>query len=69
MCSKSHFGYKFHRIIERDYELIRKFKITILSLHISQVDLSKNNEVVLQRQRILRSIIKGYDSTIKQVVK
>jgi IS5 family transposase len=26
--SKPHFGYKVHRIIDRDYELIRSFKTT-----------------------------------------
>jgi IS5 family transposase len=35
--SKSHFGYKLHGIIDRDYELIRRFKTTIASLHDSQV--------------------------------
>jgi len=35
---KSHFGYKLHSIIDRDYELIRILKTTILLLHDYQVD-------------------------------
>ena len=35
---KSHFGYKLHSIIDRDYELIRRFKTTAASVHDSQVD-------------------------------
>ena len=37
---KSHFGYKFHNIIDRDYELIRRFKTTTASVHDSYVDLT-----------------------------
>ncbi len=43
---KSHFGCKLHGIIDRDYELIRRFKTTIASRHDSYVDLSEKNEVV-----------------------
>lgn len=39
-------GYKFHRIIDRDYELIRRLETTTASVHDSQVDLSEENEVV-----------------------
>ena len=35
---KSHFGYKLHNIIDRDYELIRKFKTTTASVHDSYVN-------------------------------
>src|SRR5512136_2158069 len=34
---KSHFGYKLHSIIDREYELIRRFKTTTASMHDSQV--------------------------------
>lgn len=44
--NQSHFGYKLHSIIDRDYELIRRFKTTTALVHDSQVDLSKENEVV-----------------------
>ena len=44
--SKSHFGYKVHRIIDRNYELIRRFKTTIASFYDSYVDLSEQNEMV-----------------------
>jgi IS5 family transposase len=41
--NKSHFGYKFHSIIDRDYELIRRFETTTASVHDSQVDLSEEH--------------------------
>ncbi len=41
---KSHFGYKFHNIIDRDYELIRRFKTTTASVNDSYVDLSEKNK-------------------------
>ncbi len=37
---KSHFGYKLHNIIDRDYELIRRFKTTTASVHDSYVDIT-----------------------------
>ncbi len=40
---KSHFGYKLHNIIDRDYELIRRFKTTTASVHDSYVDLTEEN--------------------------
>jgi hypothetical protein len=42
---KSQFGCKLYSIIDRDYELIRRFKTTIASLHDSQVIWSENDEV------------------------
>jgi len=38
---KLHFGSKLHCIIDRDYELVRRFKTTTTSLNDSQVDSSK----------------------------
>ena len=35
---KSHFGYKLPNIIDRDYELIRRFKTTTASVHDSYVN-------------------------------
>ena len=40
---KSHFGCKVHRIIDRNYELIRRFKTMVASLHDSQADLLEKN--------------------------
>ena len=66
---KSHFGYKLHSIIDRDYELIRRFKTTTSSLHDSQVDLSEKNEVVYRDRGYFGAKSKGYDATMKRAVK
>ena len=66
---KSHFGYKLHSIIDRDYELIRRFKTTTTSLHDSHVDLSEKNEVVYRDRGYFGAKSKGYDATMKRAVK
>jgi len=65
-ASKSHFGYKLHGIIERDYELIRRFKAKTASFHDFHVDLSEVNEVVYRDRGYFRAKSKGYDSTIER---
>ncbi len=44
--SKSFFGYKLHSKPDMDYGLIRDLETTTASVHDSQVDLSKEGEVV-----------------------
>jgi len=66
---KSHFGYKLHSIIDRNYELIRRFKTTTASVHDSQVDLSEENEVVYRDREYFEAKSKGYDATKKRVVR
>ncbi len=56
---KSHFGYKFHNIIDRDYELIRRFKTTTASVHYSYVDLTEENEVVYRIEDTLEQKRRG----------
>jgi IS5 family transposase len=66
---KSHFGYKLHSIIDREYELIRRFKTTTASVHDSQVDLSEENEVVYRDRGYFGAKSKGYDATMKRAVR
>jgi IS5 family transposase len=66
---KSHFGSKLHSIIDRNYELIRRFKTTTSSLHDSYVDFSEKNEVVYRDRGYFGAKSKGYDATIKRAVK
>src|SRR5271169_6512950 len=66
---KSHFGYKLHNIIDRDYELIRKFKTTTVSVHDSQVDLTEENEMVYRGRGYFGAKTKGYNATMKIAVK
>ena len=66
---KSHFGYKFHNIIDRDYELIRRFKTTTASVHDSYVDLTEENEVVYRDRGYFGAKTKGYNATMKRAVK
>ncbi|MBP2134447.1 IS5 family transposase [Methanomicrobium sp. W14] len=42
---KSHFGYKLHAILGRDYDLIRRIYTTTASVHDSQIDLSREGEI------------------------
>lgn len=44
--NKSFFGYKNHILIDKDYQLIRKFETTTASVHDSQVDLSEPGQTV-----------------------
>lgn len=67
--SKSHFGYKLHSIIDRDYELIRRFKTTTASVHDSQVDLSEENEVVYRDRGYFGAEAKGFAATMKRAVR
>ncbi len=66
---KSHFGYKLHNIIDRDYELIRRFKTTTASVHDSYVDLTEENEVVYKDRGYFGAKTKGYNVTMKRAVK
>ena len=43
---KSPFEYKFHAIMDRDYDLIRKISTTTASVHDSRGDLSEEGAVV-----------------------
>jgi len=55
--------------MDRDYELIRRFKTTTASLHDFQIDLSEKNEVVYRDRGYFGAKSKGYDATIKRAVK
>lgn len=60
---KSHFGYKLHTIVDRDYDLIRRMSTTTASLHDSQIDLSEESEVVYRDRGYQGARCKGYDAT------
>lgn len=66
---KSHFGYKLHTIIDKDYELIRRFETTTASLHDSQVDLSEENEVIYRDKGYFGAIAKGFAATMQRAVR
>ena len=51
--------YKLHTIIDVDYQLLRRIKTTTASLHDSQVDLSKEYEVVCRDRGYFGA--KGYE--------
>jgi len=63
---KSHFGYKMHTIIDRDYDFIRRISTTTASLHDSQIDLSEEGEVVYRDRGYQGASCKGYDATMKR---
>ena len=58
-----------YNIIDRDYELIRRFKTTTASVHDSQVDLTEENEVVYRDRGYFGAKTKGYNATMKKAVK
>ena len=63
---KSHFGYKLHAVMDRDYDLIRRISITTASVHDSQIDLSENGEVVYRDRGYQGADCKGYNATMKR---
>jgi IS5 family transposase len=66
---KSHFGYKLHTIIDKEYELIRRFETTTASVHDSQVDLSKEGEIVYRDKGYFGATAKGYAATMQRAVR
>ncbi|WP_407354946.1 IS5 family transposase [Methanolobus sp. WCC5] len=66
---KSHFGYKLHTIIDKDYELIRRFETTTASVHDSQVDLSEVGEVVYRDKGYFGAVAKGFAATMQRAVR
>ena len=66
---ESHFGYKLHNIIDRNYQLISRFKTTTASIHDSYVDLTEENEVVYRDRGYFGAKTKGYNTTMKRAVK
>jgi len=51
--SKLHFGYKLHIIIDRNYELIRKFKTTTKLRYDFQAEFSKKMKLFTETKDIL----------------
>ena len=66
---RSFFGYKLHTIIDKDYELIRRFRTTTASVHDSQIDLSELNEVVYRDRGYFGAIAKGFAATMQRAVR
>ena len=65
-AGKSHFGYKLHILIDRDYDFIRRILTTTASVHDSQVDLSIEEEVVYRDRGYQGAECKGYNATMKR---
>jgi transposase, IS5 family len=61
-----HFGYKLHQKTDIDYCLIREIETTTASLHDSQVDPSKEDEIVLRDKGYFSAQAKGIDFTMKR---
>jgi IS5 family transposase len=64
--NKSYFGYKLHQKTDIDYSLIREIETTTAKLHDSQVDLSREAEVVLRDKGYFGVLAKGIDFTMKR---
>jgi IS5 family transposase len=61
---KSYFGYKLHQKSDIDYCLIREIETTTAKVHDSQVDLSKEGEVVIRDRGYFGVTARGDDFTM-----
>jgi IS5 family transposase len=67
--SKSYFGYKLHSKMDTEHGLIRDIETTTASLHDSQIDLSKEGEVVYRDKGYFGAQPEGYDATMKRATR
>jgi IS5 family transposase len=67
--TKSYFGYKLHTKLDIDHGLIRELETTTASLHDSQVDLSKEGEVVYRDKGYQGAEANGYSATMKRAAR
>ena len=61
---KSYFGYKLHQKSDIDYCLIREIETTTAKVHDSQIDLSKEGEVVIRDRGYFGVPARGDDFTM-----
>ena len=61
---ESHFGYKLHQKSDIDYCLIREIETTTAKVHDSQVDLSKEGEIVIRDRGYFGVTARGDDFTM-----
>ncbi len=66
---KSYFGYKLHTKEDCDFGLIRALDVTTASTHDSQIDLSKEGEVVYRDRGYFGTETKGFNATMKRGVR
>jgi len=66
---KSYFGYKLHTKEDCDFGLIRALDVTTASTHDSQIDLSKEGEVVYRDRGYFGTETNGFNATMKRGVR
>jgi IS5 family transposase len=66
---KSYFGYKLHTKEDCDFGLIRALDVTTASIHDSQIDLSKEGEVVYRDRGYFGTESKGFNATMQRGVR
>ncbi|MCK9632842.1 MAG: IS5 family transposase [Methanoregula sp.] len=66
---KSYFGYKLHTKEDCDFGLIRALEVTTASTHDSQVDLSKEGEVIYRDRRYFGTKTNGFNATMQRGVR
>ena len=66
---KSYFGYKLHTKGDCDFGLIRALEVTTASTHDSQIDLSKEGEVVYRDRGYFGTETKGFNATMQRGVR
>lgn len=63
------FGYKLHTKMDIEYQLIRDYKTTTISLHDSQIDLIKDGEVNYRDKGYFDAECAGFDVVMKRAVR
>ena len=66
---KSYFGFKSHTKTDMDFGLIRDLETTTASVHDSQIDLSKQGEIVYRDRGYFGTSALGYNATMKRSVR
>ncbi|MBL7168446.1 IS5 family transposase, partial [Candidatus Bathyarchaeota archaeon] len=64
--SKSYYGFKLHAKMDTDRSLIRDLETTTASVHDSQVDLSREGEVVYKDKAYFGVRSRGYSATMRR---
>jgi IS5 family transposase len=62
--NKSHFGYKLHENVDTQYGLIRSIETTTASVHDSQVDLSREGELIYRDKGYFGASARGRSVTM-----
>ncbi len=67
--TKSHFGFKLHGVIDENFGLIRRIKVTTSKVHDTQADLTNEGEVRYADKGYFGAKTKGYDAAMRKAIR